>query len=379
MINKRLLIKHLLAHNDENSFFDKKRQISLGDKEGKAKFLKHICALSNSNPKNNSFIVIGVEDEDNSIPGVDFYDDAKIQNLVNAYITNAPVVAYENIPFPHLSDDKVVGLVTIRPNHGKLCSLRKNIWKYYGGAVFFRDGSISMPKVFDIKVEDKNSEIVKAIEDHAQNSIKLTLDGVFQFFQFRQDYDPHYKVFKEYFVVCWAGKRKVLKGKEYFSRVDIELINEQVKLFYSDLDEVSISVTEDEFKILEYVYMGLQGHYKYYPMEEVVITFKDNVSYDIEKKLLFQPPKYDKKTLHHIYNSNNALLEKLKTKQALSKHEQTDLTQLSQIYLICYLNEFKEARNKLEEAKPFLRDHSEEVYASYKDSMRILRKVRYNN
>ena len=295
MINKRLLIKHLLAHNDENSFYDKKRKISLGNKEGKAKLLKHICALSNSNPKNNSYIVIGVEDEDNSIQGVDFYDDAKIQNLVNAYITNAPDVAYENIPFPHLPDDKVVGLVTIRPNHGKLCSLRKNIWKYYGGAVFFRDGSISMPKVFDINVEDKNSEIVKAIEDHAQNSIKLTLDGVFQFIQFRQNYDPHYKVFKEYFVVCWAGKRKILKGKEYFSRVDIELINEQVKLFYSDLDEVSISISEDAFQIVEYVYMGLQGHYKYYPMEEVVITFKDNVSYDIEKKLLFQPPKYDRK------------------------------------------------------------------------------------
>ena len=51
MINKRLLIKNLLAHNDENSFYDKKRKIDISFKEGKAKFLKHICALSNSNPK----------------------------------------------------------------------------------------------------------------------------------------------------------------------------------------------------------------------------------------------------------------------------------------------------------------------------------------
>ncbi len=35
MINKRLLIKALLAHNDENSFYDKKLQIDLGHKEGK--------------------------------------------------------------------------------------------------------------------------------------------------------------------------------------------------------------------------------------------------------------------------------------------------------------------------------------------------------
>ena len=67
MINKRLLIKNLLAHNDECSFYDKKRQLNLHSREGKAKFLKHICALSNSNPTNNSYIVVGVEDHDNEV------------------------------------------------------------------------------------------------------------------------------------------------------------------------------------------------------------------------------------------------------------------------------------------------------------------------
>ena len=67
MINKRLLIKNLLAHNDENSFYDKKLKISLDHKEGKAKFLKLICALSNSNPENNSYVVVGVEDQFNKI------------------------------------------------------------------------------------------------------------------------------------------------------------------------------------------------------------------------------------------------------------------------------------------------------------------------
>ncbi len=50
MINKRILIKNLLSHNDECSFYDKKRQLNMHTREGKAKFLKHICALSNSNP-----------------------------------------------------------------------------------------------------------------------------------------------------------------------------------------------------------------------------------------------------------------------------------------------------------------------------------------
>ncbi|AXT51838.1 ATP-binding protein [Aquimarina sp. BL5] len=379
MINKRLLIKNLLAHNDENSFYDKKRKLNIGEKEGKAKFLKHICALSNSNPKNNSYIVIGVEDEDNQIIGVDFFDDSKIQNLVNAYLSNPPLVTYENIPFPHLPSDKVVGLVSIRSQEGKLCSLRKNIWKYYGGAVFFRDGSISMPKVFDIKIKDVNSEIVESIESHAQNNIELTLDGVFDFMNSRKDYNPNYKVFKEYFVVCWSAKEKRIKNETYYSRVDIALINEQVKLFYSQFDEVSISITDEEFKIIEYVQLGLQDTFDYYPLEEVTIKFKNNVSYDIESKLLFEPPQFERKTLFHLYNSNNSLIEKLKKKMSLTKNEQKDLLNLPVTYLLCYFNDFNEAKDKLEEAKPYLKNYSDEkVYILYKESMRILRKVRYN-
>jgi len=378
MINKRLLIKNLLAHNDENSFYDKKRKLNIGEKEGKAKFLKHICALANSNPKNNSYIVIGVEDDDNQIIGVDFFDDSKIQNLVNAYLENPPLVSYENIPFPHLSSDKVVGLVSIRSQGNTICSLRKNIWKYYGGTVFVRDGSMSMPKVFDIEIKDVNSEIVSAIENHAQNNIELTLDGVFDFMNSRKDYNPSYKVFKEYFVVCWAAKEKRQNGEVYYSRVDIELINEHVKLFYSELDEVSISLTDNQFKIVEYVQLGLQDTYKYYPLEEVVITFKDNASYDIESRLLFKPPQFDRKTLYHLYNSNNALIEKLKNKVPLTKNEEKDMLNLPATYLICYFNDFNEAKEKLEEAKPYLKSYNSTVYSLYKESIRIVRKVRYS-
>ncbi len=377
MINKRLLIKNLLAHNDENSFYDKKRKIDISEKEGKAKFLKHICALSNSNPKNNSYIVIGVEDSDNSIIGVDFFDDSKIQNLINAYLTNPPIVQYENISFPHLPDNKVVGLVTIRPID-KITSLRKNIWKYYGGSVFFRDGSMSMPKVFDIEIKDVNSKIVEEIETHAQNNIQYTLDGVFDFMNTRKDFNPQYKVFKEYFVLCWSGQKKVVKEKEFYSRVDIELVNEQVRLFFSALDEVSISFDEDSFKIIEYVNLGLQNTFKYYPLEETIIRFNNNVNYQIETTLIFEPPQYDKRVLHHIYNSNNVLLEKLIKGLTLTKNEMEDLKNLPPTYLICYLNLFHEAIDKLNEAKSFLRSYSEELNTIMKETYRILRKVKYS-
>jgi hypothetical protein len=78
MINKRLLIKNLLAYTHENSFYDKKRRLELETREGKSKFLKHICALSNANPNNNSYLVVGIEDADNTIVGVDFFGDFSI-------------------------------------------------------------------------------------------------------------------------------------------------------------------------------------------------------------------------------------------------------------------------------------------------------------
>jgi hypothetical protein len=377
MINKRLLIKNLLAHNDENSFYDKKRKINISQKEGKAKFLKHICALSNSNPKNNSYIVIGVEDEDNKIVGVDFFDDSKIQNLINAYMANPPIVQYENIPFPHLPDDKVVGLVTIRPINS-ITSLRRNIWKYYGGSVFFRDGSMSMPKVFDIELKDVNSEIVSAIENHAQNNIEHTLDGVFDFLQKRKDFHPQYKVFKEYFVLCWAGQKKEVKNEVFYSRVDIELINEQVRLFFSTLDEVSLEYNNDSFKIIDYVNLGLQGENEYFQLEETTISFAESANYIIDSKLLFEPPQYDKKVLHHIYNTNNALLKKIQIGASLNKQEEQDLKNLPVTYLICYFNGFDEAITKLEDSKQYLRNHSDEVYQLFKEAIRVLRKIKYS-
>jgi len=378
MINKRLLIKNLLAHNDENSFYDKKRFIDISQREGKAKFLKHVCALANSNPSNRSYMVIGVEDADNEILGVDFFDDSKIQNLVNAYLENPPLISYENVLFPHLPEGKVVGLVTITSS-GKVCALSRNIWKYYGGAVFFREGSISMPKNFDLSLEDTNSKTVLEIEKHARNNIELTLDGVIDFLNNRhRDLFSSYKVFKEQFVVCWAGNQKRVKDDEYFSRVDIELINEQVKLFYSTLDEVSISYDADSFNITEYVYLGLGDQKRYYPLEAVSIRFANNGTYQILAELIFEPPQYDRKTLHHILNTNKSLLGKIRQGRGLNPSEKEDLRRFPATSLICYLNGFEEAGELMQEARRWLKKKDAVAYQSLKEALRILRKVRYN-
>jgi len=378
MINKRLLVKNLLAHNDENSFYDKKLRLNIGHKEGKAKFLKHICALSNSNPKNNSYIVVGIKDEDNEIVGVDFFDDAKLQNLINAYLENPPIVAYENIHFPHLPNGKVVGLVTIQPTE-KLTALRKNIWKYYGGSVFFREGSISKPVVFDIEIKDVNAEVVTEIENHARNNIELTLDGVIDFVQrHHSGLHTNYKVFKEAFVVCWAGMEKKVKDRLYYSRVDIELINEQVKLFYSAYDEVEIVYDENSFSLIEYVRLGLNDSYKYYPLEQVNLSFDNNGTYQIQSDFLFSPPEFEKKQLHHIYNNQKALLSRLNQKSKLTQTQIKEIENLPATLMLCYLNGFEEAKELIYNSQNTLRGLNEKAYQNYKDTMRILRKIKYH-
>ena len=149
-------------------------------------------------------------------------------------------------------------------------------------------------------------------------------------------------------------------------------------MFFSTLDEVAISFSENSFKIIEYVSLGLQNSFKYYELEETIIFFEENANYTIETKLLFEPPQFDKKVLHHIYNSNNALLEKLKKGLSLNRNEMLDLRNLPATYLICYLNLFHEAIDKLNEAKPYLKKHSDTIYDSYQEVTRILRKVKYS-
>jgi hypothetical protein len=180
-------------------------------------------------------------------------------------------------------------------------------------------------------------------------------------------------------VICWAGIPKKIRDTTYLSRVDIELINEQVKLFYSALDVVSIQYDDHSFTIVEHVPLGLNDKTSFYPLEQLTIHFFDNGYYKMETKMLFEPPAYNKKMLHHIYNSNLALINKLRKGIPISDREEKDLENLSSTLMICYLNGFEEAKQKLIDAKPFLKTQKKaNVYLSFKEAMRILRKMKYN-
>jgi hypothetical protein len=237
-----------------------------------------------------------------------------------------------------------------------------------------------MPTVVNFELRNTNKEIVASIEKSARNNIELTLDGVFDFINnHKPEYNPNYKVFNEQFVLCWAGEKKFLNGEEFFSRVDIELINEQVKLFFSALDDVQISHNQHSFIVTEYIYVGLVKKEKYYPLEKTIINFKDNGKHNIVKEFLFQPPKYDAITINHIYKSNNEIISKIIEKTPFSASEYEAVFRLPTNYLLCYLNGFIKAPEQLRKAKNYIKNLEDKTtYIKYKQAMRVIRKVKYH-
>jgi hypothetical protein len=378
MINKRLLIRNLLNHNDENTFFDKKRKIDLDCKEGKAKFLKHICALSNSNPYNNAFIVVGVDDDTNSLLGVDFFDDSRIQDLINSCLVNPPKIGYENISFSSLQGHKVIALVTIYPLSG-LTFLKKNFWKYNKGMVFYRKGSTSTVASTKIIPNKHNKGLVNRLENSSSNTLELTLQGVCDFMAVHpQNRSPRFQVFKDSFVLCWAGEKLIDSGVVYYRRVDIQLVKEQVRLFYSTLDRVQIQFGKDAFVVTEYVSLGIDNVRSYYPLEKTVFHFKDNGKHVILREFLFECPDFDTRHLHHVFNTNTAVLKKLEAGFDLENSELEVLKGFPNTYLICSLQGIEKAEENLKSARKYLKNLDDKFpYIKYKEAMRLLRKVKY--
>ena len=94
--------------------------------------------------------------------------------------------------------------------------------------------------------------------------------------------------------------------------------------------------------------------------------------------MLFEPPQYNRKVLHHIYNSNLSLLNKMTKGLELSDREKIDLENLASTFMICYLNGFDDAKQKLIEAKSLIKSYNNNLaYTNFKEVMRVLRKIKY--
>ena len=179
--------------------------------------------------------------------------------------------------------------------------------------------------------------------------------------------------------MCWAGEKKIINGEEFFSRVDIELINEQVKLFFSALDDVQISYNNHSFIITEYIYLGLEKQEQLYPLEKTIINFKDNGKHHIVKEFLFVPPKLDLDVILRIYEKCKSIIKKIEGDILLSEIEHEGILRLPTNCLICFLHGFLDAAILLKQAKIHIRSLEDKTtYIKYKEAMRVIRKVKYS-
>ena len=176
-----------------------------------------------------------------------------------------------------------------------------------------------------------------------------------------------------------GGRKKIFEGEEFYSRVDIELINEQVRLFFSSLDDVQISYNKNAFIITEYILLGIDKKEKRYPLEKTIINFKDNGKHNIITEFLFEPPNLDEVRMRHIYQYNNEIIQKIEDGRALSVLEHEDVFKMPTNYLLCSLHGYEDAVEQLRKAKKYIKNLEDKTtYVKYKEAMRVLRKVKYH-
>ncbi|MBI5216330.1 MAG: ATP-binding protein [Ignavibacteriae bacterium] len=308
--------------------------------KGKAKFLKHICALSNSNPENDSFLIVGISN-DNEIVGAEFIDDADIQNLVNSILKNPPLIKYENVSFPNLKKDKSVGLLTIR-NNSKTTSFLKKISTIEANTIYHRIGSKSEPTNGEINKVKENKEIVEKTYKFSQINIKDLLDNVFDFYNlWDKAYNPTYIVFKDQFVVCWAGYST---NDDYLSEVDIQIVNEGTRLFFSAIQEVKMNITNELINIIEFQRLGFGNNFDNYATHSNSIIFKDNGTYSINKQFIFTPPQFPIEDVERLYEKAKKFENRIKSNEKMDIIDWEFGEGLANYYFLCYLNGIKEAR-----------------------------------
>ena len=342
MLNKRKLIRLLLRYNhSEASFFDLKRELGLKTRKGKAKLLKHISALSNANPGNESYIIVGISDKSNDLIGADFLDDANIQNLVHAYLKERPGIRYENVTFPELPKGKYIGLLTISPSRD-VCRFSKSIAGYHKGDAYIRFGSTSVPLDEAVySLDFNNVDGVKSLQSQARVRLSDTINSVLAFFRNTDDsYNPRHFVFQDQHVLCFSGWKV---SETLWSECNVELVGENVEMFFSATKHIALEQQENALIITEYVALSVNYEFNFYPLEETIIRFSDTGDYEISNSFVFVPPVLNQATGKQRIQEYNAFVAQWRDNDIDWRDARFKAQSLASELLVCILNGVEEA------------------------------------
>lgn len=346
MIDKRKLIREILRYNpSENSFFDLKEDIDLSNSKAKAKFLKHISGLSNSNQSNNSYLIFGIENKTRNILGLNWRDDALFQDLIRNNLNNPPRISYDNVIFPDLPHDKFVGLLTIFPNR-KHTTFKNSLSKISKGSRFFRYGSQTLLEtILTSNALPKNKQIVDEIHRLSRVSLELLLNEFVSFYKNSSpEYSPSHIVFNEQYVVCYSfWREKHFDEDDLLSEVTVILLNENISLFISAVDYAKILTTKNSFVITKMAHLYFNKENHFIPFEETKFIFNSNSDYKVEKQIVFCPPKMRRKDAESIIKRYQEFLSQYPSLDQIEKIGPAET--LCDELLICVLNGYSPAKD----------------------------------
>ncbi|NIY91157.1 ATP-binding protein [Vibrio diazotrophicus] len=295
MLNRRKLIQLALSEvPSETEYLDYKQEINLSSEAGRAKLLRIICAMSNSNPTGRSFIFVGISDSKELI-GTSFIDDADFQNAIKGYISNCPKVIYENVSVSSLASNKFIGIISIYPN-GNLSEICKKIWKLKPGDRFLRRGS-STDKGHNESLNACTTNQRESLELVRRASVTLesTLNATLAFYSDSSNsYSPRHYVFNDQYVVAvssWENDDSSL------SEVTVQLINEEISFFWSAMEYVNIEKKEQSLVIEELAMIFWKGVRHLIPKKRVEIDFPISSSYQVKHLKLSNIPELSLKDI----------------------------------------------------------------------------------
>lgn len=312
MNDKRKLIRELLrCYPSENSFFDLKEDIDFSNTKAKQKLIKHICGLSNSNLDNDSFLILGIRNKTRDLVGSPWRDDAGFQDLLSEYLSDCPLISYDNVIFPELAHDKFIGLLTIRANKKK-SSIKKPILSFTAGTKFFRYGSQTLEeKSLPNSNIPSNKSTVEELYRISKVSLDQLIKEVLEFYHAADSaYSPTHIVFNDQYVLCYSAYPNAhADAPDLFSEVTINLINENITLFISAVDYVKFQVSRSSFAVIEMAHLYFLGKNHFIPRRETVFSFNQNSDYKIKKNYIFVPPKIRKKDCNAILSRYQKFLQ----------------------------------------------------------------------
>ncbi len=290
MLNRNKLVQLSLSEiPSETEYLDYKQQIDITSESGRAKLIRLICAMNNSNPYGHSFIFVGIGD-DKSVIGTPFLDDANFQNAVKDFINNCPKLSYENINFKGSASEEFIGIITIYPSEN-ISYIAKNIWKLKEGDKFIRRGSTTEKyngNNEQIRVKQNQLES-NQLTQKATVSLGSTLDAVLSFYSdTHKEYNPRHYVFNDQCVVgisSWYGE-----NTNYHSEVTVSILNDEVTYFWSALDNVKIECLDHHIVIEEQALVFWQGERIYFPFKLTKLDFSKLGTYSVQKELIFSIP-----------------------------------------------------------------------------------------